>query len=95
MAELGSLGVIGFMSDLDFKVKREVQELRAEVRRLRRTLEGGFVVIGLAVIVVFPQLLLFAVAVAVITFLAFLVSPVRHLIFDHIFHRLDDHEPDA
>ena len=45
------------MDDIDFKVKREIQELRAEVRRLRRTVEAGFVVLGLAAVMIFPQLL--------------------------------------
>ena len=29
------------MDDIDVKVKREIQELRAEIRRLRRTVEAG------------------------------------------------------
>ena len=83
------------MDDIDFKVKREVQELRAEVRRLRRAVEAGFVVIGLAAIVVFPQLLMLAVVIGAFVLFAFLVSPVRGMIFTSIFHKRDKHEPDA
>lgn len=81
------------MSDIDFKAKREIQELRAEVRRLRRTLEAGLVVIGLAAVVIFPQLLLFALGIAALLLFAFLVSPVRRLIFDYLFHGSEKNEP--
>ena len=37
------------MNDHDFQVQREIQELRAEVRRLRRTVEAGLVLLGWAV----------------------------------------------
>ncbi len=83
------------MDDIDFKVKREVQELRAEVRRLRRTIEGGFVVIGLAAVVIFPQLLMLALVIGVLVLFAFLVSRQRGMIFTSIFHKRDGHEPDA
>jgi hypothetical protein len=83
------------MDDIDFKVKREVQELRAEVRRLRRTVEAGFAVAGLAVVVIFPQLLMLALVIGVLVLFAFLVSPVRRLIFTSIFAKRDRHEPDA
>jgi hypothetical protein len=43
------------MSDNEFKLRREVQELKAEVRRLRRMIEGGFAVVVLAIIMVFPR----------------------------------------
>jgi len=83
------------MDDIDFKVKREIQELRAEVRRLRRTVEAGFVVLGLAAVMIFPQLLTLVIAIGVLVLFAFLVSPVRGMIFKSIFHKRDGHEPDA
>lgn len=83
------------MDDIDFKVKREVQELKAEVRRLRRTVEIGFAIAGLAVVVIFPQLLMLALVIGVFVLFAFLVSPVRRMIFTSIFHKRDRHEPDA
>jgi hypothetical protein len=83
------------MDDIDFKVKREVQELRAEVRRLRRTIEGGFVVIGLAAVVLFPQLLMLALVIGVLVLFAFLVSPQRRMIFKSIFRKRDGHESDT
>ena len=83
------------MSDIDFKVKREVQELKAEVRRLRHTVEGGFVVAGLAAMVIFPRLLMLAIVIGALILFAFLVSPVRRMIFTSIFHKRDRHEPDV
>lgn len=38
-----------FMSDSGFELRHEIQELKAEVRRLRRMIEGGCVVVGLAI----------------------------------------------
>jgi hypothetical protein len=84
-----------FMSDIDFKVNREVHELRAEVRWLRRTVEAGFLVAGSAAVVIFPQLLMLALVIGVLVLLAFLVSPVRRMIFTSIFQKRDGHEHDA
>ncbi len=83
------------MSDTRFKGKREVQELRSEVRRLRRTVEAGFLVAGLAVAVIFPQLLMLALVIGVLVLFAFLVSPVRRMIFTSIFQKRHRHEHDA
>ena len=83
------------MDDIDFKVKREVQELRAEVRRLRRTVEAGFVVMGLAAVLIYPQLLTLALVIGGFSLMAFLVSPVRRLIFTSLFHKRDGHEPEV
>ena len=43
------------MSDTESKLHREVQELRAEVRRLKHLIEGGFVAGCLAIAVIFPR----------------------------------------
>ena len=83
------------MSDIDFNLKREVQELRAEVRRLRRTVEAGFIVAGLVVVVIFPRLLILALVIGVFVLFAFLVSPVRRMIFSTVFEPLDRHESDV
>ena len=83
------------MNDNEFKLQREVRELKAEVRRLRRLVEGAIVVIGLGVVIVFPQLAVFALGLVVVSFLAFLVSPLRRLIFSYIFGKRDGHEYDA
>ena len=83
------------MNDNEFRLQREVRELKAEVRRLRRLIEGALVVVGLGVVIIFPQLAAFALGLAVICFLAFLVSPVRRLIFSYIFGKRDSHEHDA
>ena len=78
------------MNDQESRLEREVQELRAEVRRLRRLLEGVCILIGLAVVILFPQLALVIGSLAVLILFAFLVSPVRGLIFSSIFHRQSD-----
>ena len=79
------------MSDRD----REVQELIAEVRRFRRTVEIGFLVAALAAVVIFPQLLMLALVISVLVLFAGLVSPLRRMVFTSIFHKRDKHEPDA
>jgi len=83
------------MSETDFKMKREIEELRAEVRRLRLTVEAGLVIAGLAAVIVFPQLLRLALVIGVLVIFAFLVSPLRRMILTSIFDKPDGHEPDA
>ena len=78
-----------FMNDNEFRLQREVRELKAEVRRLRRFIIGGFAVAGLFVVIIFPELLMFALEVAVCCFFAFLVSPVRRMIFSYLFGKRD------
>ena len=82
------------MSDNEFRLQREVKELKAEVRRLRRTVEGAFAVIGLVAVVLCPELLVVA-AIAGIGYLAFLFTPLGRKIFPHFFHSKGDHEYDA
>jgi predicted membrane channel-forming protein YqfA (hemolysin III family) len=83
------------MDETETKLQREVQELRSEVRRLKRMIEGGFVAVVVAVMLIFPQLLVSAVCVGVLILFAFLVSPVRRMIFSSIFHKRNNHEYDA
>ena len=64
-----------FMSDDELRLQREVQELKAEARRLRRTIQGAFTVLAVAAILIFPQLLILA-GVAAIGFFGFLASPL-------------------
>jgi hypothetical protein len=75
------------MNDNELKLQREIRELKAEVKRLRRLIEGAVAVIGLGVVIVFPQVAVFALGLVVASFLAFLVSPVRRLIFSYIFRK--------
>ena len=69
------------MSDTEARLQREAQGLRAEVTRLRRAIECLLAVIAVAAAVIFPDLLRVALFVGVMIILAFLVSPVRRLIF--------------
>lgn len=73
------------MDDRQAKLEQEVNELKAEVRRLRRAAEAAVVIIALAVVYVFPQLALGVLGVAIASLAALLVSPVRHLVFPSIF----------
>ena len=73
------------MNDNEFRLQREVQELKAEVRRLRRTIEGAYIVIGLVVVMICPELLV-VVAIGGIGYLAFLFTPLGRKIFPHFFH---------
>jgi hypothetical protein len=83
------------MCDNEFRLQREVQELKAEVRRLRRTVEGAFIVVGLVAVLICPQLLVLVAGIAALILFAFLVSPVRRMIFTSIFYKRDSHEYDA
>lgn len=77
------------MSDNEFRLEKEVHELKAEVKRLRRMIEGAYVVIGLAAVIIFPQFLWYVVGIVGAIFFACLVSPVRHLIFSSVFQKRD------
>ena len=83
------------MNDHDLELKQEVQELRAEIRRLRRTVEAGIVLVGLAAEVIFPQLLMLVLVIGVFVPVALLVSRQRGMIFTAIFEKREEHERDA
>lgn len=80
------------MSDNEFRLQQEVRELKAEVRRLKHTVGGAFIVAGLVAVMICPQLLGLVAAIAVLILFAFLVSPVRRMIFSSIFHERGEHE---
>jgi len=82
------------MDDNEFRLQREIRELKTEVRRLRRMIEGVFAIIGIAAIVIFPELLI-VVAIGGVGFFAFLITPLGRKISPYFFHRKDDHESDA
>lgn len=73
------------MSDNEIQLAREVSELKAEVRRLRRLIEGAFIVLGVAAIVLYPGILVLVASFCILCLFAFLVSPVRRLIFSSWF----------
>ena len=76
-----------FMTDNELKLQQQVRELKGEVRRLRRMCELGVGAVALAVVFLFPQLLLYAFAIGACILFALLVSPVRHLIFPSVFKK--------
>jgi hypothetical protein len=83
---MGNAPMGGFMSEDELRLQREVHELRAETRRLRRIIEGAFTVLAVAAILVFPQLLILA-GIAGIGVLGFLASPLGRKTFSYSFHR--------
>jgi hypothetical protein len=82
------------MNDPEATLRREVQELRAEVTRLRRAVECGLAVIAVAAAVIFPDLLRVGVFVGVMIIFALLVSPVRRLIFSSFLRKPHTYEQD-
>jgi hypothetical protein len=83
------------MNDDEFRLQREIQELKAEVRRLRRTIEGGFVAVILVIAMLFPQILVLAACLGVLILFGFLVSPYRQMIFSSFSRKRDSHKYDA
>jgi hypothetical protein len=73
------------MIDEESRLRREVQALRAEVKRLKYGVELGLAVIGITLAVLYPELLRLAIFVGVVILLALLISPVRRLIFSSWF----------
>jgi hypothetical protein len=73
------------MTDSEAGLRREVDELRTEVTRLRQLIERVTTGIVVAVVLLFPSLLVFAAAIGGAILFALLVSPVRHLIFPSVF----------
>ena len=55
------------MSENEFKLRREVEELKAEVKGLKRIIEVGFAVVGLAIIAAFPQHLQMLIVMGVLS----------------------------
>lgn len=83
---MGNALISVFMSEDELRLQREVQELKAETRRLRRIIGGAFIVLAVAAILIFPQLLVL-VAVAGIGFFGFLLSPLGRKTFPYSFRR--------
>jgi len=70
------------MDENESSLETEVEELQEEVRRLRRL---NCVTVGIF-LMAFPQLLMIVVFVTIAIFCAFLVSPVRGMIFSYLFN---------
>jgi hypothetical protein len=83
------------MEDLDKQLQREVQELRAEVRRLRYLIEGAILIVSIGLVLLIPDLLVVGISLGVLILFGFLVSRQRRMIFTSLFHKRDRHEPDA
>lgn len=75
------------MSEAESKSRQEINNLKAEVRRLRRIIQYGVTTIALAVLLAFPQLFRLAFIVGLLILFALLISPVRHLIFPKLFKK--------
>jgi hypothetical protein len=69
------------------KLERDVQELRAEVRRTRHLLEGAVAVITVGLLILIPQLFIVVLAMGALILFGFLVSPLRRIIFQSLFQK--------
>lgn len=69
------------------QLQREVQELRSEVRHMRRILEAFVTVAALGIVVLFPTLAGVAVGIGALVLFGFVVSPYRRLIFESLSRR--------
>ena len=83
------------MDDQNTKLEREVAELRTEVRRLRFLVEGGVLIVGIGLVVLFPSLLIAGISLGVLITFGFLVSRQRRLIFRSLFQKREIHDHDA
>jgi hypothetical protein len=77
------------MNDSHSNLHREVCELKAEVRRLRRLIEGSILIIALGLVMVFPNLLVVSISLGVLILFGILVSRQRLLIFNSFLRRRD------
>jgi hypothetical protein len=83
------------MSDQSTKLEREVSELRAEVRRLRRAIQGMVLIVCLGLVLLFPNLLDVGVFLGALILFGFLVSRQRRLIFRSLFTKRCADDVDA
>ncbi len=83
------------MDSPNTKLEQEVSELRAEVRRLRLLVEGGVLIVGIGLVVLFPTLLVAGISLGVLILFGFLVSRQRRLIFRSLFTRREVDDVDA
>ena len=83
------------MDNPNTRLEREVQELRAEVRRLRHLIEGTILIATIGVMVLIPNLLVIGISLGVLILFGFLVSRQRGMIFQSLFQKRDTHKHDA
>lgn len=73
------------MEDGNEKLREEVQELRVEVRRLKRFIECVFLAGLLGVGLIAPQLFFILLVAGGLAFIGLLFSPARRLVFPSLF----------
>lgn len=83
------------MDNQNTQLQRDVQELRAEVRRLRYLIEGAILVASIGLVVLFPNLLVIGISLGMFILFGFVVSRQRRMIFHSLFQKRDEHEHDA
>jgi hypothetical protein len=83
------------MDNSNTKLQREVQELRAEVRRLTYLIEGAILILSIGLMVLIPDLLVVGISLGVLILFGFLVSRQRRTIFQSLFQRRGTNEHDA
>lgn len=75
------------MKNPNLNLEQEVAMLRAEVRRLRRLLEGAVLMVGVGLMILFPGLLTIGISLAVMILFGFVVSPHRRMILRPLLNR--------
>jgi len=83
------------MDNQNTQLQREVQELRAEVRRLRYLIEGAILIVSIGLMALFPNLLVIGISLGGSVLFGFVVSRQRRMIFQYLFQKRDEHKPDA
>ena len=83
------------MDDQNTQLQQEIQELRAEVCRLRHLIEGAILIVSIGLVALFPNLLVIGISLGVLILFGFVVSRQRRMIFQSLFQKRDEHEHDA
>lgn len=84
-----------FMDSKNNQMQREIQELKSEVKFLKRILETVIFIICIGLVVIVPNLLFFGIALGLLIVFGFLVSRQRRMIFLWLFRDRKRHDHDA
>ena len=84
-----------FMDDRNTQLQRDIQELKAEVRRLRHLIDGAILIVSIGLVMLIPNLLIVGISLGVLIIFGFLVSRQRRMIFRSLFQKRETHEHDA
>ena len=77
------------------ELRREVEELRAEVKYLKNLIEWGLVIVGIGLALLFQDLVGLAILIGILILLGILASPFRRLISSILFGKRNKAERDV